>query len=77
MQINLKVFGQLTDIININELNIQSGNDTDSLRKELNTLFPGLAGRNFLMAVDQRTTTGNTILNEGSTVALMPPFSGG
>lgn len=77
MQIQIKVFGQLTDIVNCSEFVLNSIADTDSLVKELHKLYPALTDKNFLIAVDKKAIAGNTILHNGSTVALMPPFSGG
>ncbi len=71
------VFGQLTDIVNSNELILTGIRDTDSLLAELNNRYPALATAKYMMAVDKQKVTGNTILQEGSTVALLPPFSGG
>ncbi len=77
MQIKIRVFGQLTDIVTTNEINLYEVNDTDGLVKELNKLYPALVNRNYFMAIDKKTIKGNTVLHEGNTVALMPPFSGG
>ena len=51
--------------------------DTDSLIKELHNTYPALAGAKYVIAVDKRVITSNTLLNEKSVVALLPPFSGG
>jgi molybdopterin synthase sulfur carrier subunit len=40
-------------------------------------MYPSLADAKYLIAVDKQTVTGNTILKEGSMIALLPPFSGG
>jgi molybdopterin synthase sulfur carrier subunit len=77
MQIRIIIFGQLTDIINSSELTLTDIADTNSLANELNILYPSLADSKYMMAVDKQTVTGNTILKEGSIVALLPPFSGG
>ena len=71
------IFGQLTDIINSNELTLTTGiADTNSLVSELNKRYPALAGTKYMMAVNKQTVTANTILKEDSIVALLPPFSG-
>ena len=72
------IFGQLTDIINSNELTLNTGIvDTNSLVSELNKRYPALAGTKYIMAVNKQTVRANTILKEDSIVALLPPFSGG
>ena len=78
MPIRIMIFGQLTDIINSNELTLTTGiADTNSLVSELNKRYPALAGTKYMMAVNKQTVTANTILKEDSIVALLPPFSGG
>ena len=77
MQIRIMIFGQLTDIINSNTLTLTDIADTNSLVNELNKLYPALAASKYIMAVNKETVIANTVLNEDSTVALLPPFSGG
>ena len=77
MQIQIIIFGQLTDIINTSSLTLNNIADTDSLVSELNKLYPAMAETKYIMAVDKQAVTSNTILKEASIVALLPPFSGG
>lgn len=77
MTIQIKIFGQLTDIINSHELTLTGISDTNSLVNELNKRYPSLTGSRYMMAVNKQTITANTVLQEDSIVALLPPFSGG
>ena len=77
MQIRIMIFGQLTDIINSSTLTFTDIADTNSLVDELNKLYPALAASKYIMAVNKQTVMANTVLTEGNTVALLPPFSGG
>lgn len=77
MKIQVMIFGQLTDIVNGNTLTLSGIADTDNLVKELNKQYPALAQVKYIIAVDKQTVTTNTNLKDGSTVALLPPFSGG
>jgi len=77
MPIQVMIFGQLTDIVNSHELTLTGISDTNSLVRELNNRYPLLAGSRYVMAVNKQTITANTVLNDDSTVALLPPFSGG
>ena len=77
MQIRIMIFGQLTDIINSSTLILTDIADTNSLVTELNKLYPALAASKYIMAVNKQTVMINTVLKEDSTVALLPPFSGG
>lgn len=76
MALNIIIFGQLADITGSNII-IENMADTDSLLKKLISLFPPLASTKFVVAVDKQTIKENTILNNNSSVALLPPFSGG
>ena len=77
MPIQIKIFGQLTDIINSHELILTGIADTNSLVSELNKRYPSLTASRYMVAVNKQTITANTVLQENSIVALLPPFSGG
>lgn len=77
MAVNIIIFGQLTDITGEQNLVVGDVNDTDQLVAKLNTMFPAIAGAKFVIAVDKQVVSGNTILDNNSTIALLPPFSGG
>lgn len=76
MPINIMIFGQLTDITGTS-LSLDDIPDTDSLIKKLNKLYPELAEKKYVIAVDKQVVTTNAILSDNNTVALLPPFSGG
>jgi molybdopterin synthase sulfur carrier subunit len=77
MQVNIAIFGQLTDIITKDDLVIKDINDTNALIERLNKKYPELATIKYAIAVNKNMITNNTVLNDNDTVALMPPFSGG
>ena len=77
MQIKVMIFGQLTDIIKSNTLTLTGTTDTKGLVDELKKQYPALSQAKYILAVDKQTVTENTILKDGSIVALLPPFSGG
>jgi len=77
MAVQIKIFGQLTDIVKSHELTLNGIADTNSLVIELNKRYPSLSGSRYIIAVNKQTITANTVLNDDSIVALLPPFSGG
>jgi len=77
MQVKVMIFGQLTDIIKSNTLTLTGTTDTKALVDELKKQYPALTQAKYILAVDKQTVTENTILKNGSIVALLPPFSGG
>ena len=76
MSIKIILFGKLADIVG-NSVSLDNVEDTDSLVDSLNKRYPELASTKYVIAVDKRMITENTVLNKKSMVALLPPFSGG
>ena len=70
-------FGQLTDLTGVTTLSCDHVADTDQLMTQLNEKYPALATATFMIAVNNRMITGNTVIEPGSKIAIMPPFSGG
>ena len=76
MSVKIILFGKLADIAG-STVSIDNIADTDSLVDSLNKRYPGLASTKYMIAVDKQLVTENTVINEKSMVALLPPFSGG
>jgi molybdopterin synthase sulfur carrier subunit len=77
MAISILIFGHLTDITGTDRISLPGIADTTSLINELNDQYPELMNVKYRIAVDKKIITGNVAINEHSTIALMPPFSGG
>ena len=76
MSLKVIMFGKLADIAG-NSVSVNDVNDTDSLIISLHKDYPALADTKYVVAVDKQVIKENTILNNNSVVALLPPFSGG
>jgi len=76
MSLKVIMFGKLADIAG-NSVSVNDVNDTDSLIISLHKYYPALADTKYVVAVDKQVIKENTILNNNSVVALLPPFSGG
>ena len=76
MSIKIILFGKLADIAG-NSVSVTNVADTDRLVDALHKDYPALANTKYMIAVDKRVIKENTVLNNNSTVALLPPFSGG
>jgi sulfur-carrier protein len=76
MRVEVLFFGKLIEIAGSSVI-LNEVQTTDELLQQLGLQFPALAAENYIVAVDKKTITENTILNDGCTVALLPPFSGG
>jgi molybdopterin converting factor small subunit len=70
------LFGRLAEIAG-SPVFLDNVTDTDSLIKDLQNTYPALAESKYVIAVNKQVITSNTLLNEKSEVALLPPFSGG
>jgi molybdopterin synthase sulfur carrier subunit len=77
MKVNVMLFGPLTDITRSDNLVLEDVADTDGLMATLHKAYPGLADSKYLIAVDKKIISVNTLLKDDSTIALLPPFSGG
>lgn len=75
--IHVRFFGQLTDVTQTEELVLDNIADTDEVVKRLNDLYPLLQSKKYILAVNRKQVTSNTILDDQQIIALMPPFSGG
>jgi molybdopterin converting factor small subunit len=73
----VQVYGRLTDIMGSNLPNFEGVENTDQLKKKLSSLFPGLSGIDYAIAVNNQVITGNYPLQKNDVVSLLPPFSGG
>ena len=76
MSVHVILFGRLADIAG-SSVFVNAVADTDSLINALHKTYPALAESKYLVAVDKHVIISNTLLNESSVVALLPPFSGG
>jgi sulfur-carrier protein len=70
-------FGQLTDITGVKQLEVKNIEDTEALTQHLLQIYPSLEESKYILAIDNHIVTKPTLLNDKSTVALLPPFSGG
>lgn len=77
MNINVLLFGSLAEATGKSQLEIKNVLDTETLRSKLLGEFPKLEKYKFVIAVCKHVVKVNTILHEGDTVALLPPFAGG
>ncbi len=77
MQVQISLFGQLTDITGNNTIVVDDVSDTNELVQAVNKLYPAMAGIKYIIAVDKKAIRENTVLNKLTSVALLPPFSGG
>jgi molybdopterin converting factor small subunit len=77
MKINLRIFGQLKDIVGSDRIELDDVNDTDVLIAALKEKYPKIGNSSFAISVDRKIVKGKVALGHESEVALLPPFSGG
>ena len=77
MQVEVILFGQLTDITRQEKILIADVADTDELVKAIEQQYPGMASIKYVIAADKKLISKNTVINEKTELALLPPFSGG
>jgi len=76
MSVKIILFGKLAEIAG-SSVSIDNVTDTDSLINVLHKNYPALTNIKYVIAVDKQVIKENTALSRKSTVALLPPFSGG
>lgn len=74
---NIKIFGQLTDITGNSSVTLEDVADTDILIQQLQLKYPGLLQAKYAIAVNKQIIQHTTALQQNAEVALLPPFSGG
>ncbi|HLG33980.1 MAG TPA: MoaD/ThiS family protein [Bacteroidia bacterium] len=77
MEVNILAFGQIADITAKREWQIHDVRNTIEIRKKLEEEFPLLRSMSYMIAVNKKIISEDVQLEEHSTVALLPPFSGG
>lgn len=76
-QINIKVFGKLSDVIKKDQLTMQFQGNSEMLMNALKSEYPDLGNFQFSIAINRAITSEVIDLNDGDEIALLPPFSGG
>ena len=76
MSVRVLFFGKLVEIAGTS-LAVKDVQTTDELVKYLQQGFPQLAHEKYIIALDKNMIQVNTVLTDGCTVALLPPYSGG
>ncbi len=77
MKVNVIIFGPLTEITGCGSLIVPDIRDTEMLEQFLYDRYPAFKKSKYAIAVDKNIVHEKTILSDDSTVALLPPFSGG
>ncbi len=77
MKINVKLFGQIVDVVESNAIELDDITTTDELIQQLQTTYPALRNLKYSVAVNRNIIQANTTLQPNAEVALLPPFSGG
>lgn len=77
MHINIKYFGQIAEVTQTEQENIEfSGSLVSELLETLNKKYHKLKTKDFQVAQNQELVTEDTELT-GAEIALLPPFAGG
>ena len=76
-EISVLTFGAIADITGKGSFVVNNIASTGELKTQIELQFPALKGIAYAIAVNKQMITTSTALEDGATVALLPPFSGG
>ena len=77
MKLTIKYFGQIAEITQCNEEEMEfSGNTISDLRETLYHKYSNLTNKNFQIAQNQELVSNETKITTNE-IALLPPFAGG
>ncbi len=81
MKIVIKYFGMIEEAIKKSEetliLNSEKNIYINDIHKELKENYPVLENMNYKIAINLQITEENTIIENNTEIALLPPFAGG
>lgn len=75
MEIAIRAFGSIAEITGAH-FTLEGVDTVEKLKKKLVDAYPDLSNKTFMISVDKKIATKENIL-PNSSVALLPPFSGG
>jgi len=77
MEIEIISFGQITEFISTQKIDVDGIADTDAFKLYLENQFPALKNLKYKLALNKNIVQENTKITNKATIAIMPPFSGG
>ena len=77
MNIQVRLFGSLVDLIGKSNVVVSNCKDTESLKEKLIGEYPGLKNCEFVISVNKKVVKNNQVLELGNDIAFLPPFAGG
>jgi molybdopterin synthase sulfur carrier subunit len=77
MKTTILFFGALAEITGKVKVEFQYFEDTEKLSEQLLREYPLLNNKTYSIAVNKVLIAKKQSLNEGDTIALLPPFAGG
>jgi molybdopterin converting factor small subunit len=77
MMIEVKIFGQLTDITEKTTLQLEDCNTVSELKQKLYEKYPTLKEKKFNIAIGNKLSNSDDNTINGQILSLLPPYSGG
>lgn len=77
MNVKVNFYGVLAEVTGCTELTLDKAETVQGLIDKLLAIYPGLKTYPYRVCVGQSFAEGNQILENGTVVSLLPPFSGG
>lgn len=76
-EITLTFYGVLAEIAGTHQTTVSHIETIDELKTHMGAAYPGINKHNYIIAVNNKIAGNNQSIHHGSSIAIMPPFSGG
>lgn len=76
-EVTIQFYGVLAEIAGTKKTTFKDIDSVALLKNHVSSTYPKMNNHNYIVAVDNKITNDNLTFNNGCTISLMPPFSGG
>lgn len=76
-EISIQFYGVLAEVTGTRQTTLCDVCSVEEIKKHLQSTYPGIDKHNYIVAINNIIVMNNQTVPSGSTIAVMPPFSGG
>jgi molybdopterin converting factor small subunit len=76
-EVTVQFYGVLAEIAGTSQTTLKDIDNIEKLKHMVSNTYPKMNSHNYIVAVDNKIAGNNSLICNGSKIALMPPYSGG